>query len=212
MLGRIFKRYFFAGVAILLPVFITMYVLYFVFKFSEQAVGRYVGPVFEAYLGFTVPGLGIVFSLLVILAAGYLSSVYVGRKLIPLVDWVLTRFPIISTIYPPVRQFSRLVFTTDERKHFNRVVLVPYPSSKSFALGFVTNEHMPGLNEPAGRELLGVLVPFGPTPFTGVLLYFAPTDVIDLELPVDAAIKTIVSAGVIAPDLPASAADHEPIR
>ena len=212
MLGRIFKRYLFAGLAIVLPVFITGYLLYFVFKLSEQAVGRYVGPVFEAYLGFTVPGLGIVFILFVILASGYLSSVYVGRKLIPLVDWVLTRFPIINTIYPPARQFSRLVFATDERKRFNRVVLVPYPSSKSFAIGFVTNEHMRGLNARAGRELLGVLVPFGPTPFTGVLLYFAPTDVVDLDLPVDAAIKTIVSAGLIAPDLAVPAAEHDPIR
>ena len=142
-------------------------------------------------------GLGIVFILFVILASGYLSSVWVGRKLIPLVDWVLTRFPIINTIYPPARQFSRLVFATDERKRFNRVVLVPYPSSKSFAIGFRDQRAHAWVECARSRELLGVLVPFGPTPFTGVLLYFAPTDVVDLDLPVDAAIKTIVPRGLL---------------
>ncbi len=197
--GRALKYYLIAGLATVLPIFITGYVVVLVVQISDKLVGKYLNPILREELGFTVPGLGVVFIVFVVLVAGYVSRLYVGRKLLPVGDWLLRRLPLVSQIYPSAKEFSDLVFTTKERKHFNRVVLVPYPSETSYALGFVTNESVAYLNARAGRELVSVLVPFGPTPFTGVLLYYPPQAVIDLDVPVEAAIKTIVSAGVIAP-------------
>jgi uncharacterized membrane protein len=107
-------------------------------------------------------------------------------------------------VYPPAKQFSDLVFTSEGKSRFERVVLVPYPSENSLALGFVTNEDVPQMNRVASAQLLAVLVPFGPTPFTGVLLYFSSDAVRDVDITIDNAIKIIVSAGVI------SAADTTP--
>lgn len=198
-IGHVLKRYMFAGLATVLPIFITVYILVLIVQFSENVVGKYVNQLLKPLLGFQLPGLGVVIILVVICVAGYFSRLYIGKQILPLIDGLLRRLPVISQIYPPAKQFSDLVFTTEGKKHFNRVVLVPYPSEKSYALGFVTNEEMEGMKRKTGENLIGVLVPFGPTPFTGVLLYYPDSDVIDLDVPIDSAIKTIVSAGVISP-------------
>ena len=199
VIGRTLKRYLLAGLATVLPIFVTIYLFVFVAQVADRLVGRYINDALDYAFGFRVPGLGVVIILGIILVAGYFSRLYIGQKLLPMLDRLMGRIPVISEIYLPAKQFSNLIFTSKGRKHFRRVVLVPYPSTRSFALGFVTNEGMRHLNERSGQNLVGVLVPFGPTPFTGVLLYYPTAEVIDLDIPVEAAIKTIVSAGVISP-------------
>ena len=211
VIGRTLKRYLLAGLATVLPLFVTIYLLYFVVRLAEKVVGQYINQALNHAFGFTIPGLGVVIILAVMLVAGYFSRLYIGQKLLPMLDRLLGKIPIISDIYPPAKEFANLVFTDKGRKHFRRVVLVPYPSPRSYALGFVTNEGMEHLNERSGEDLVGVLVPFGPTPFTGVLLYYPSSEIIDLDVPVEGAIKAIVSAGVIPPE-PGDDGDRTPAK
>ncbi len=197
--GQALRRYFISGIAVLLPLFITFYILAFVVQFAEDVIGKYFNQFLFNNFGFKIPGLGIILILLAIFGAGYSSRFLIGRKVLPAIDWILRQVPVLSQIYKPSKQFTDLVFASEGKKHFNRVVIVPYPNPEIYTIGFVTNEEIKKLDEHVDKELISVLVPYVPTPFTGILLYYPKEKVIECDIPVDIAIKTVLSGGVISP-------------
>ena len=157
VIGRTLKRYLLAGLATVLPLFVTIYLLYFVVRLADKVVGQYINQALNHAFGFTIPGLGVVIILAVMLVAGYFSRLYIGQKLLPMLDRLLGKIPIISDIYPPAKEFANLVFTDKGRKHFRRVVLVPYPSPRSYALGFA----LASLGIIGGARMATVLLVMG---------------------------------------------------
>ena len=191
--GQAFRRYFITGLATLFPVFLTIQILIWIFKVADRLLGQ--------FFGFEIPGLGLLVTLLVILAVGVVSIHFFGRVLFRTIEVWFSRLPIIRKIYPAVKQLAQFLFNEENRQAaFRRVVLVQYPRPGAYSLAFVTNESQTTVT---GRQttLLTLLIPNPPSPFTGPIIFVPREDVIPLGLSVEDAIKLIVSGGVVAAPL-----------
>ena len=174
---------------------VTVYVVVNIFNFADGLLGD--------LLGFQLPGLGLIVTLLIILATGVLSTRVLGRLIFPTIETWFTRLPFVKNIFPAVKQLTTFLFSeTDRHSAFRRVVLVPYPRPGVYSLAFVTNEtHTSVTGSPT--TLLTLLIPNPPSPFTGPIIFAPKEDVILLDMSVEDAIKLVVSGGVVAPSLTA---------
>ncbi len=193
-LGRALRRYFVTGLATLFPGAVTLYLLVAIFRFSDGLLGR--------YLGSKIPGLGLVLTLLITLAVGVLSSHFIGRLVFPTLEHWFTRLPFVRQIYPAVKQLTQFLFSKGEHASFQRVVLVAYPRPGSYSLAFVTHEERTSITGTP-ENLLTLLVPTPPSPFSGPLLFVPEREVISLKMSVEEALKLVVSGGVISVPLEA---------
>ncbi|HCR17714.1 MAG TPA: hypothetical protein DIU35_09535 [Candidatus Latescibacteria bacterium] len=144
-----------------------------------------------------IPGLGIALTLVEIWLAGLLPSNVLGKRLIDKGDTLLTRAPLIGSIYSPVKQFIETVVSLGEKESFNRVVLTEYPSDWRWMLGFVTGEIE---LDDAGNIGKCVFVPTLPNPATGWTVIFLPDKVRNTRLSVEKTMRLIVSSGLVIPD------------
>ena len=200
--GQTFRRYFVTGLATLFPVTVTLWLVVTIFNFADGLVGR--------YFGVRIPGLGLVVTIVVILAVGVLSIHFFGRVLFRTIEGALTRIPLVRKIYPPVKQLADFLFNEEKRSEaFRRVVLIPYPRPGVYSIAFVTNETKTTVTG-APQTLLTCLIPNPPSPFTGPIMFVPQEDAIPLDLTVEDAVKFIVSGGVVATPLePVHAAKRE---
>lgn len=199
--GQRLRRYFFAGLASLFPVVVTVWLVVKIFNIADGLVGQ--------WFGFSVPGLGLLVTLVVILLVGVLSVHFFGRALFRTIEFWLTRLPIFKKVYPAVKQLTQFLFNEESRQAtLRRVVLVQYPRPGAYSLAFVTNETD---TRATGSQttLLTILIPNPPSPFTGPIIFVPSEDVIPLEMSVENAVKLIVSGGVVSSPLRAV---ERPIR
>ncbi len=196
-IGYLFRRYFVTGLATLFPVAVTVLLVWQIFRFLDGWLG--------SRLGFSIPGLGLLVTILVILLVGVFSVHFFGRVLFRTIELWLSRLPFFKKVYPSVKQLAEFLFDEKARdEKFRGVVLVQYPRMGIYCISFVTNETQ---TEISGRPqtLLTLLLPNPPSPFTGPLIFAPKEDVIPLDLSVEDAVKFIVSCGVVTPPLRAKA-------
>ncbi len=182
------RRYFVAGLATLFPVAVTLLVVIKLFQFSEGWAHR--------LFGFTVPGIGLLITVSIILVVGFLSTHVIGRLIFPTLDTLLGRIPLIKSIYPALKQLTQFLFQQGQGASMLRqVVLVEYPKTGIYSPAFVTNE----IPAPAlgGKTMLALLIPTPPSPFSGPMIFVPKESVIPLEISVEEALKMVVSGGVI---------------
>ncbi len=148
--------------------------------------------------GTHIPGLTVIFTLLIILIAGILTRNYVGKKLVSYGDHIIARIPLVSTIYQGIKQLLESIFTRDA-KHFRRVVLVEWPRKGLFAFAFVTQEANGELQRKANQKTLGIFLPTSPNPTTGYYFLIPEEETIPVDISVEDAFKLILSAGIITP-------------
>ena len=196
--GQALRRYFVTGLATLFPVAVTIWLLVFIFNVTDRSLGR--------MLGFTFPGLGLVVTVLIILAVGVLSIHFFGRVLFTTLEAWFSRLPLVRKVFPSVKQLAQFLFNEDSRQEaFRRVVLVPYPRAGAYSLAFVTNETITtATGQP--RTLLTLLIPNPPSPFTGPIILVPKEDVVVLTMSVEEAVRLIVSGGVVSPPIQAAQA------
>jgi len=196
--GQALRQYFITGLAALFPVFATLYLLLWLFKFADSVLGK--------ILGFKTPGLGLLLLVIIILAVGFFSIHLFGRVAFRTLEAWFGRLPLIKKIYPPVKQLAQFFFVENEQQAaFRRVVLVAYPRPGSYSLAFVTNEGKSSAIGPP-QTLLTLLIPTPPSPFTGPIIIVPKEDVIPLQMSVEDALKLVVSGGIVAPPLVAERA------
>jgi uncharacterized membrane protein len=219
-IGQRFKSYFLRGLAVLLPMILTVWILAWGYTFIQENVSFYInrglvwlimrvqGPdgvpkeALYAILVEGVPGsvVGFLIALLLILVVGALLASVVGRVLWRFVEVFILNTPIMRRVYPYVKQVTDFVLTEeDQRKMFSRVVAVEYPRKGIWSLGLVTGSGLRRVAEVAGKELLTVMVPTSPTPITGWVITVPKDETIALDMTVEEAFRFIVSAGVISP-------------
>ncbi|MCF7872702.1 MAG: DUF502 domain-containing protein [Candidatus Omnitrophica bacterium] len=193
------RRYFIAGVATLLPVIVTIFIIRIVFRFTDKFAGKYINGYLLQNYGYSIPGLGFIATILFFIIIGIISSHFVGRKVIPFFERLIIKIPLIASVYPSVKRLSDFLFGSDKKHRFKKVVFVPYPSPKSYSIGFITNENLEALEEKVEDQLVTVFVPIAPTPFSGFILFVPKREIKFLNISVDLAIRCIVSGGVIPP-------------
>tara|TARA_B110000014_G_C20036137_1_gene538309 strand:+ start:148 stop:753 length:606 start_codon:yes stop_codon:yes gene_type:complete len=186
-----FRNYFIAGVVVLIPIGITIYLTIFIVEISSILLPKELNP--NYYLGFEIPGIEIVISVLLITIIGWLSLSFLGRKLLDLFNSVLKKIPILRTIYSAIGQMTETFTKSDNKK--NNVVLIEYPRKGSWAVGFATKKNSGEITNKTGKKLINIFVPTTPNPTSGFLLMFPEEDVIYLDMNFEEASKFIVSAG-----------------
>jgi uncharacterized membrane protein len=194
---RRFRKYFFSGIATIFPVLLTIYTFVFVFRIVDNLAGKYINAFLFHEYGFKIPGLGFIISLAIIFIVGFFANNFFGRKLLPWFEKLFLKIPFVSHIYPPAKQLSDFLFGDTNRAKFKKVVLVQYPEPKSWALGFITNENLDEFNQKTGDELIAVLIPTSPSPFSGPVICVPKSKVKVLDMSVDQAIKFLVSGGIV---------------
>jgi uncharacterized membrane protein len=193
------KRYFITGLLIILPVFITFYVLYSVFLFIDGVFGKLVNNILLKYFGFVIPGLGFILGLALIIIIGALATNFLGKRLISMSERWLMKFSFIRQVYLPIKQILHYL-VSHEKPAFNKVALVEYPSKGIWSLGFVTNEGFGKASEKTGLDLVGVYIPSVPNPLTGYVIFLPRLEVRALDISVEEGMRLIVSGGIISPE------------
>ncbi|MBC2732553.1 MULTISPECIES: DUF502 domain-containing protein [Thiobacillus] len=189
------KRYFITGLLIWVPLGITLWVLNLLIGTMDQSL--LVLPATwqpEAWLGMRIPGLGVILTLLIIMLTGVFGANFFGQKIIDFWERQLTRIPVVKTIYGSVKQVSDTLLSGSGHA-FRKVLLVRYPHPQAWSLAFQTN-----LPDEVARMLpeehVAVFIPTTPSPVNGFYFYVKKSEVIELDVPVDRALKYIVSMGV----------------
>lgn len=198
------RRYFIAGLLVWIPLGITLWVLKILVDLMDQSLLLLPGSMqTEALFGFHVPGLGIILTVAIVLLTGALAANFFGRKLLSLGHELVSRIPIVRSIYGGVKQISDTLFSP-EGKAFRRAVLVRYPHQGAWTVALVTGSPAHEVADILGREQVSVFVPTTPNITAGFFLIVPRSETIELEMTVDAALKYIISMGVAEP-LPAHA-------
>ncbi len=192
------RTYFFAGIATLFPLFVTIYLVFVILKFGDSLVGKYLNPILLKNYGFTIPGLGFVTMLLVIIGIGLFSTHFIGRKILPFLERLFLKIPLVANIYPSAKQLSDFLFTM-KKEDIGKVVLVEYPYPGAYSIGFVTNENLSFFDQESKGKMISVFIPIAPSPFSGFLVLLPQEKVKILNISMEQAIKFIVSGGVISP-------------
>ena len=192
------RKYFITGLAVVVPVFLTAYVLVVLFRFTDNILGRFLNVYFKNTLGFYIPGLGVLIFLLLIVSAGFLANRYIGKRIFPLIDRWFSSLPLIRNIYPTFKQVISFILAQKEFG-FKKVVLVEYPSKGIWSLGFLTNEEFPKLSQISNKAMVSIFMPTSPGPFTGVVIFVFKEDLSFPDISIADAFKIIISGGVFKP-------------
>ena len=193
ILGRL-RNYFIAGIVVLVPIGITLYLTRFFISISSKLIPNELNP--NSYLPFAIPGLEILLAIIFITIIGSLSLSFIGKKILKIFNDILKRIPILRTIYSAIGQMTETLAPKKGSK--KSVVLVEYPRKGSWAVGFATRENDGEISKKTNTNLINVFVPTTPNPTSGFLLMFPKDEVIYLDMTFEEASKFIVSAGTSA--------------
>jgi uncharacterized membrane protein len=205
---QLIKRYFLTGLLIWVPLAITAWVLVLIVGTMDQSLlllPEAIHP--RNLLGFDIPGVGAIMTLMVILLTGLLAANFIGQRLVSWWERLLARIPVVNSIYNSVKQVSDTLFSSSGNA-FRKALLIEYPRRGTWTIAFLTGT--PGGEVPRhlDGEHVSVYVPTTPNPTSGFFLMLPKTDVIELEMSVDTALKYVISMGVVAPPLRSQAADR----
>lgn len=190
------KRYFIAGLLIWAPIGITVWVISVVVSTLDGVVPVGLRP--EALFGQSIPGFGLVAVALLLLLTGVLAANLLGRRLVMVWEGLLARIPLVRSIYSSVKQVSDTILAPNGQA-FRQAVLVQFPRYGSYTVGFVTGSPATDLQPHLPGECISVYVPTTPNPTSGFFLMMPREEVIPLNIPVDKALKYVVSMGTVAP-------------
>ena len=185
------RNNFIAGVVVLIPIGITLYLTLFFIKISGNIIPKEINP--NNYLPFNIPGVEIIVALIFITIIGWLSLSFLGKKFFELFNNILKRIPILRTIYSAIGQMTQSLTKTDNKQ--KSVVLLEYPRKGIWAVGFATKENEGIIKDKVKQDLINVFVPTTPNPTSGFLLMVPKNDLIYLDISFEQASKFIVSAG-----------------
>jgi uncharacterized membrane protein len=195
------KKYFITGLLIWVPLVITAWVLSLIVRSMDQSLlllPQALQP--ERLLGVYIPGIGALLTLLVVFTTGLVTANIVGQKLVQFWESVLSRIPVVKSIYYSVKQVSDTLFS-GSGDAFRKVLLVRYPHPDAWSVAFQTGAPARPVSEMLPDEHVGVFIPTTPSPVNGFFFFVKRRDIIELDITVDDALKYIVSMGVVVPPM-----------
>jgi len=193
------KKYFITGLLVLVPLFITVWVISSLIGMMDQSLlllPENWRP--KAQLGQEIPGLGALLTMLIIFVTGLIATNFFGKRLILFWEAILARVPVVKSIYASVKQVSDTLFS-DSGNAFRQAVLVQFPRQGAWTIAFVTGKPGGDVANHLFGDYVSVYVPTTPNPTGGYFLMMLRTEVIELDMSVDEALKYIISMGVVAP-------------
>jgi len=201
--GSLFVRlrgYLLAGVLVTAPIAITVYLTYGFLLWVDSKVTPLIPPDYNpnAYLPFSMPGLGLIIAAIFFILIGWFAKNILGRVLIQVSENIVHRLPIVRAIYKALKQIFETVMTSQSQA-FREVVMFEYPRPGSWALGFVTGVTQGEVQRVTDTEVVNVFLPTTPNPTSGYLLFLPRKDLVFMDMTVEEGIKMIVSGGILTP-------------
>ena len=193
------RRYFIAGSLIVLPIAITIFLFLWLFRFLDGILGRYINSFLMSNFGYVIPGLGIIFAIVLILLAGFFVTHLISRRVLSFFEKWFLKFPIVKQIYPAAKQIVSFLFTDTKASSFRKTVLIEYPRKGIYTLGFITNEGSKYFNAKTTKDLVNIFIPSTPGPLTGFFVMVPKNDVLVVDISVEDALKMFISGGVLNP-------------
>ncbi len=191
-----------AGLLVILPLFITIWILKFIFDLVDPVIQN----ILIRYLpGPHYPGMGVAIMLVLLYIAGWFTTHGLGQRMINGVHWLLERIPGVGTIYSPLRTAMQTISNSEDHP-YRGVVLVEFPRQGSKSIGLITSY----LGESDGEDMVAVYVPTTPVPSSGFLIILPYSDVIFTQISVDDAMRIIISGGLLAGSLLGQSELHVP--
>ena len=193
------KKYLITGLLIWIPLVITLWVLKLIVDTLDQSLlllpeqWRT-----ESFLGVHIPGLGVILTLVIVVATGVFATNFLGARLVQLGHAVLHRIPVVNSIYSSVKQISDTLFSSSDQA-FRKALLVQWPREGMWTIAFLTGTPGGDVLRHLSGDYVSVYVPTTPNPTSGFFVMLSRADVIELDMSVDAALKYIISMGVVAP-------------
>jgi uncharacterized membrane protein len=201
--GSPLRRYLAAGVLVWLPIIATLWVVTFLFRLADRTLLLFPLPFAyrpEGLMSLALPALGAVFVLVVLLLTGLLGTNLIGRRLLIWGEELLQHIPIVGSIYGGVKSFAESVFS--QSNSFRKVVMVEYPREGVWSLGFLTAEDVPEVTQKTGEPHACVYISAALNATGGFLAILPRRQITELDMTVDAAMKMIITCGVVVPPAP----------
>jgi len=201
-------RTFLRGLAILLPLGLTAFILVWLWQVLSEALVGGVAELLDSGLqllglepfpAWASAALAAVGVLLVVFVSGLWLSGVIGRSIHGAFERLLNRVPLVGAIYPHIKQITEFFFGEKRKVEFERVVIIPYPRPGLYSLAFLTGNSLRVLEEATGKEMVSVFLPSSPMPVTGYTLFVPAEDIISTDLTVEEAFRAVVSGGVLVP-------------
>ena len=193
------RRYIVAGILVWLPIGVTIFLVRVLIGLLDRTlvlIPQNYQP--EELIGFEIPGLGIVLTILLLLITGVLAANIVGRSMVGLWESMLERIPVVRSVYSAAKNFTEIVFS-DSSQSFKKVLLIEYPRKGLYSLAFQTSNELGEVQGRTGESVICTFVPTTPNPTSGFIIIVPRKDVIELDMEVDEALKMIISLGVVVP-------------
>lgn len=199
MKSKSLRSYLLAGLVVWLPILVTMGVLRFIIDLLDNTLAL----IPKAYqpdqlLGFHIPGLGVILSLILLLLTGIFATNFFGERLVRWGESILSRIPLVRSIYNAVKQVMNAILSTNSEA-FRKVLLIEYPRKGLWTIGFQTGAVNPQINSVTNEELISLFIPTTPNPTSGFLMMIPKKDAIELNMSIDEALKFTISLGVMQP-------------
>jgi len=193
------RRYLVAGILVWAPLAVTWFLLKVGVGLMDKTLAiipaRYQP---DELLGFHVPGLGVILTVIVLLVTGLLAANFVGRAFVGGWESLMDRIPVVRAIYSAAKNFAEMVFS-DSSQSFKKVLLIQYPRKGLYSLAFQTSSQLGEVQGRTGEEVVCCFLPTTPNPTSGFIIIVPRKDIIELDMDVDEALKMIISLGVVVP-------------
>jgi uncharacterized membrane protein len=205
------RKYFITGLLVLVPLVITLWVLNLIIGTLDQSL-LLLPPQWrpELLLGFNLPGVGTILTLVIIFITGLVTRNFIGNRLLMLWELLLQRIPVVNSIYSSVKQVSDTLFSSSGNA-FRKALLIQYPCAGVWTIAFQTGVPGGDVKNHLSGDYVSVYVPTTPNPTSGFFLMLKREDTIELNMSVDEALKYIVSMGVVAPPPAPPAPSSKPL-
>ena len=194
------QKYLIAGLLVWLPIVVTVLLFRFLITLMDQTLillPSQIRP--EAVIGFKLPGLGLILTLLVLIVTGIFAANFVGRSMVNFGEKIFKKIPIVRSVYSAAKNFADIVFS-DTGQSFKKVLLIQYPRKGIYSLAFQTSTNLGEVQKKTGSDVVCTFVPTTPNPTSGFIIIIPKEDVIEMDMEVDEAFKMIVSLGVVVPE------------
>lgn len=190
------RKYLLTGILVLVPLMVTLYIMYTVFQLTDGLLGVAV----SNSIGYRIPGVGLILTALICIVVGMIAQNYFGRRLISGIEASLERIPVVRSLYHGIKQVADVVIQKNHGE-FKRVVMLEYPKENCWVLGFVTADFIIPLEDDDidKRDMVTVFVPTTPNPTSGFLLIIEKAKIVDTHLDIEDAMKVVISGGLVQP-------------
>ena len=194
------RRYLAAGLLIWVPLGVTILIIKFLVDLMDQTLLLLPNewrP--ESWFGHRIPGLGVVFTFVVVIVSGIIVTNLFGRQLLLWGEQLLNRIPLVRTIYTSAKKITETIFSSSG-KSFRKVVMVEYPRRDMWTLAFMTGDGIGEVEKHTGESMVNIFIPTTPNPTSGFVFMVPRKDVIELSMSTDEGLRVILSAGVVSPE------------